>query len=188
LTTFNAIAGQSLLDVCLNTYGSLDFLYKLLQDNGISSLNSEVASGQAFVWDDSLVVNQAINQSFSASGVKYSTDVSALGSVFYTITNGGNVVQPGGGPVVPPSTNKYQVVYSTSFTSGADGTTSMTINDIDGNPIIGFDIVQVENETKPLKNTEYSWNKTTAVLSLLGGVTCDFGMTLFVLYSKIEEA
>ena len=34
---FNSIAGQSIWDVCLNTYGTLDNMVKLLQDNDIDN-------------------------------------------------------------------------------------------------------------------------------------------------------
>lgn len=72
---FNAVDGQSLYDVCLNTYGSLDFMYKLLQDNGIRNVKDDVVTGQIFTWDDSLVINQQINQAFAASGIFYATDL-----------------------------------------------------------------------------------------------------------------
>lgn len=105
MQTFYSISGQSLLDVCLNTYGSMDYLYKLLQDNGVLNANTAVLSGQKFTWDDSLVINQQINQSFSQSGIYYSTDVSALGSVFTNTTNSPIVAppnSPAAAPYLPP--------------------------------------------------------------------------------------
>ena len=90
---FNAVSGQSLLDICLNTYGSLDFLYKLIQDNGVLNANTAILSGQLFTWDDSLVINQQVNRAYAASGVVYSTDVSALGSV-YTSTTSTPIIAP----------------------------------------------------------------------------------------------
>jgi hypothetical protein len=48
---FKAISGQSLIDICLNTYGSLDFLTQLIQDNNIQSINDSVSSGQIFNWN-----------------------------------------------------------------------------------------------------------------------------------------
>jgi hypothetical protein len=75
LQTFNAINGQSLLDVCLNTYGTTDLLYKLLQDNTIPNLNSTPVTGQQFVYDDSLVIDQGVNQYFNLTNTKYATDI-----------------------------------------------------------------------------------------------------------------
>lgn len=77
MQVFSAIDGQSLFDVCLNTYGSLDFMYKLLQDNAVASVKDEVATGQAFSWDDSQVINQQVNQAYAASGIFYSTSISS---------------------------------------------------------------------------------------------------------------
>lgn len=70
---FNAFNGQSLLDVCLNTYGSLDYLLKLVQDNGIANVNVVPVSGQAFVYDDSLVIDQSTLQQTTAAGIIYCT-------------------------------------------------------------------------------------------------------------------
>jgi hypothetical protein len=70
---YKAINGQSIYDVCLQTYGSLDYLYKLMQDNAFAGLDDKVISGQEFVWDDSLVINQQVNAAFLATGQLYST-------------------------------------------------------------------------------------------------------------------
>jgi hypothetical protein len=70
---YKAINGQSIYDVCLQTYGSLDYLFKLMQDNAFAGLDDKVISGQEFVWDDSLVINQQVNAAFSATGQLYST-------------------------------------------------------------------------------------------------------------------
>lgn len=77
MQAYNAIDGQSLLDVCLNTYGDLGYLYKLLQDNNVLNADEIVKSGDAFIWDDSLVQNQQINAAYAASGIYYSTDIGA---------------------------------------------------------------------------------------------------------------
>lgn len=188
MKVYNAIAGQSIYDVCLQTYGTLDYLYKLLQDNGIAGVDVPVTSRQQFTWDDSLVVDQQVNAAFAGTSKRYSTDVSPLGSVFYVINNNGTIVpnEPSSPyePPVNPST-QYQMVLGTSFTSGADNTTSFTILDISGNPITGFDIVQIELNIQPLKADQYVWNPATANLTLLGGLTIDNGSTAYILYSKI---
>ncbi|MEI8111182.1 MAG: hypothetical protein WCH59_09355 [Chitinophagia bacterium] len=188
MQTYKAIAGQSIYDVCLQTYGSLDYLYKLMQDNGILGIDQPVYSGMSFAWDDSLIVDQQLNAGFSASGQKYSTDTSSLGNVNFVVERGAIDTVPNqpSTPYTPPaSSGTYQVTLSTSFTSNADGVTTITPLDINNNTLVGCDIVQIELEIKGLKKSEYSWNKTTGVLTLLGGVTCDNGMTLFILYSKM---
>lgn len=184
---YSAIAGQSIYDVCLQTYGSLDYLYRLMQDNGIEGLNEQIYSRQEFVWDDSLVVDQLINAAFAATGQRYSTDMSSLGNVYYVTQQApiNSVPNVPSTPYVPPTASGiYTVTLSTSFTSNQDGVTVLTPLDINGNPLIGCDIVQVEREIKPLFSSQWSWNKTTGVLTLLNGVTVDLDVSLFILYSK----
>lgn len=189
MTTYYAIAGQSIYDVCLQTYGALDYLFKLLQDNGINGLNEPVNSRQPFQWDETLVQDQQLNTSFLANGVRYATDISGNGSVFYVTntTGGGGGINPPPDPYQPPTnpSKTYQMVFNTYFTSGTDGTTVVTLTDVDGNLLTGFDIVQIEKEIKPLKPSQYVWNKNLAQLTLIDGTTVDNGETLFVLYSKI---
>lgn len=174
--------------MCLQTYGELDYLYKLMQDNGIQGLDQEVLSGQQFVWDDSLVVDQQINQAFASTSTVYATSVGDLGSVFFVDTvEGGQTIQPNPTPVAPEGegAGQYSVTLGTSFTSNADGLTVITPLDINGNLLIGADLVQVEKEIKPLKASQYTWNKNTGTLTLLDGLTCDNLETMFFLYSKI---
>ena len=46
--------GQSLIDICLGTYGSLDFINKLMSDNNIDDINISPISQQIFIWDDKI--------------------------------------------------------------------------------------------------------------------------------------
>jgi hypothetical protein len=191
MRTYKAIAGQSIYDVCLQTYGTLDLIYKMMQDNGVNGLNEPVLSGQAFVWDESLVQDQQLNAAFVASGKIYATDVSNYGSVFYVINNTGSIVPNNPGtPYLPPSNteNQYQMVLSTSFTSNQDNLTSFTPLDINGNTLVGFDIVQIELNIQPLKASDFVWNKSFGVCTLLNGLTIDNGSTAYILYSKIVTA
>jgi hypothetical protein len=157
-----------------------------MQDNDISGLNESVLSGQPFVWDDNLVMDQQLNAAFAATNTRYSTDVSPLGSVYYVVNNGGAIVPNNSdNPYTPPSQNSYQMVLSTSYTSNMDGKTVLSPLDINGNSLAGFDIVQIEKEIKPLKANQFVWNKPQGVLTLVNGVTLDDTETLFILYSKI---
>lgn len=71
MQNYNSVNGQSLLDVCLSVYGTLDYLYKLIVDNNINGVDYEPSTGQVFVYDDSLTVNSNAFQKRSVA--KYST-------------------------------------------------------------------------------------------------------------------
>lgn len=62
LQSYNSTNGQSIYDVCLMTYGSLDYLSKLIIDNGYGSADN-YPGNKIFIWDDSLIVDSvAYNQ------------------------------------------------------------------------------------------------------------------------------
>lgn len=184
MTEFRAVAGQSPQDVCINTYGKMDNFVKLLLDSGVSSMDAEIYSNQPFVWDENLVSNQATSIAIAAAKIRYATDISALGNLFYIVPSGGPILGPP--PTGVPTTNKIDMVFFTTYDCNADGTTAVVVNDTNGNPITGFDVFAVELETKPMKSdgSEWSWNKTTATLTLLGGLTIDRNMRLSVWYKK----
>ena len=52
---FIAISNSTIYDVCLITYGALDYLIKLLVDNNITDINTNPINGQKFLYDDTLV-------------------------------------------------------------------------------------------------------------------------------------
>ena len=54
---FIAVANSTIFDVCLNTYGTLDFLGKLIQDNP-ETATMYPTLGSVLLWDDSLQVSQ----------------------------------------------------------------------------------------------------------------------------------
>lgn len=187
IRSFSAVDGQSIFDVCLNCYGTLDLLYKLIQDSSVGSVNDIPQSRQVYIYDDSLVSDQNINQSFTLNGLKYATITGQKGSIYYIISqlNPPKIVPPVGPTNPDPTMSTYQLVGSTSFTSSADGTTVITLVDADGNSMIGYDIVQIEREIKPFTADQFQWNKTNSMLTLLGGTTVDKDQTLFVIYSKM---
>lgn len=185
LKKFNAVYGQSNFDVCLNTYGSLDNLYKLLKDSGVDGINSTPASNQQFTYDDDLLVNGGVTQNFELNGIKYATDIGINGSVYYIIKQ----KQPPGikpppiidVPPIPPTDMKE--IASTSYLSNADGTTIITPTDKDGLSMVGYTLIFIEKETKPLINAQWNWNRSLGILTLLG-TTLDDTQTLFILYAK----
>jgi hypothetical protein len=191
---YSAVYGQSMFDVCLNTYGTLDRLIKQLVDSGgTQGVNDIPASGQVFVYDDDLVDDQAVNQAYLLTGVRYATINGTNGQTYYIINQNPVVPVPGGNlpgpPVTPPNpATMLTQVNGTSFVSGADGTTVITPFDKDGNSMIGCDIVQIEKEIRPIINANYVWNKTSGILTLTNGETVDKDQTLFIIYSKQVSA
>lgn len=73
MKTFAAVNGQSLLDVCLNVYSSLDYLVKLAKDNNIDNLNANIVSGQEFEWDDTVSADSAVVQQNIQQRIYYAT-------------------------------------------------------------------------------------------------------------------
>lgn len=69
---FNCVAGSGWLDVCLNTYGSLDYFVKLMNDN---ELTPEVppVTGQVVNWDNTIVSNQSVAISLRAKNIIFAT-------------------------------------------------------------------------------------------------------------------
>jgi hypothetical protein len=189
LKTYNAVNGQSIYDVCLNAYGSLDNLVKLLTDSGAGQgVNDVPASRQAYIFDDSLVIDQSINQAYTLSGIRYATLLGTNGQTYYVIIQKRPKPITGEQPTVIPPVNPDDMitqVASTEFVSGANGTTVITPLDKDGNSMIGYDLVQLEKEIRPISKNNWVWNKTSGILTLTNSEVVDTGETLFILYSKI---
>ena len=55
MKTFTAISNSTIYDVCLNTYGTLDYLVKLMVDNNHAGVDVFPTNGQIFVYDETLV-------------------------------------------------------------------------------------------------------------------------------------
>lgn len=54
---FNAVENSSIWDVCLNTYGTLNYLVKLMVDNNHAGVNIYPNSGQIYLYEQELVEN-----------------------------------------------------------------------------------------------------------------------------------
>jgi len=72
---YNCQNGQSWYDVCLNTYGSLDYLGKLVSDNG-GELNIQPTTNTVIYWDQSLVKDSSLLSLIKNNGYVYNTGVS----------------------------------------------------------------------------------------------------------------
>lgn len=183
MSTFNSFDGQSLFDVCLNTYGSLDYLYKLLQDSNVASINEPVKSNQQFNWDSTLIIDQAIYRTTTLTGKIFATAASNNLNTYYLIIGESVPVSPSI-PYTPPNNYnqpmQYQKSYSTSYTALTDGEKIISLPQL-----AGKDILQIEKEIKPLKATDFTWNKTTAVLTLNDEFAMYTGETLYILATEI---
>jgi hypothetical protein len=86
LSEYRAQNGQSVVDVCLNTYGTTAYMYKLLQDSGVSSVDSVPATGDVFYYDIALAVNSNTSRTKVMTPVRYATlanqDLTDLDSIF----------------------------------------------------------------------------------------------------------
>lgn len=71
---YNCQNGQSWYDVCLNTYGSLDYLGKLVSDNG-GELNIQPTTSTVIYWDQSLVKDSSLLSLIKNNGYVYNTGV-----------------------------------------------------------------------------------------------------------------
>lgn len=67
---FKAVDMSTIYDVCLNTYGNLDLLVKLMVDNGHNGVNEYPTAGQVYVYDDTLVYGLAQQKN---NTIKYAT-------------------------------------------------------------------------------------------------------------------
>jgi hypothetical protein len=83
--------------------------------------------------------------------------------------------------IVPPiSINQmYQKADADSYTAGIDGETVIPLPQW-----IGWDVLSVEDEVKPLKKSEYAWNKSSGTLALQGGLTLRKPDAVFPLYQN----
>lgn len=186
LEKYIAVEGQSLYDVCLNTYGTLDLLRRLMDDSGVDNVNHLPFSGQVFLFDPELVVDQALQRSQVVTETRYATAVNKLGGNYYSVIDNGVIGAPtgGGSPYTPP-TNPNEVTYekqltaSDQYTAGADGEAVINLT-----AWIGWDVLQIEREIMPLKDNQFAWNKISGTLTLTSDAAMEAGQSLFLLFTK----
>jgi len=77
---YKAINGQGLFDICLQVYGTLDLLYKLIADNGIDNVNITDLAQKVFIFDTTLIQNSALLKKNNIENVIYATQISDQGS------------------------------------------------------------------------------------------------------------
>jgi len=170
-STYLGIEGQSYSDIVLNTYGSLDFYAKFLDDNNLSPEDAPY-SGQVFTWDETLVVNQAQTNSLLRNNIKFST-LSGIPTL--------NQNLPPNAPPTPPNMAQTIKPIGVSYTATTDGESVVTLTELQG----AESIVQIEKELKPLKTSEFVADLTAGTITLVGDKSLAAGETLFIIYNKI---
>lgn len=80
MSTFTAINNSTIFDVCLNTYGTLNKLAQLMDDNDWEGVSTYPAQGDEFTFDNTQVSipgYQNLNTNFAviagASQIKFAT-------------------------------------------------------------------------------------------------------------------
>ncbi len=73
MKSFKVISNCTIYDVCLNTYGTLDLLVKLMVDNNFPGVNSYPVNGSEFVFDETLINNELIYNQATLNNIKYAT-------------------------------------------------------------------------------------------------------------------
>lgn len=69
---FNTYNGQTFSDVTVNTYGSMDYYVKLLNDNGLSP-DSIPESGGSVEWDTNIVRDQSVQTLINQNNIIFAT-------------------------------------------------------------------------------------------------------------------
>lgn len=101
IQSYVAISNQNIYDVCNMTYGTLDLLFKLIQDNDFGSVNNYPFQGQVFTWDDTLVFNDASNKANSLTNTIYATKGSGVGNIEFNIQSNGLPIK--GSQIITPT-------------------------------------------------------------------------------------
>lgn len=70
--------GQSIYDVCLQTYGTLEYLFKLIRDNNIGSVSAQFFHKE-FFFDEDLVEDYLLYSKINNENINYITSVGFLG-------------------------------------------------------------------------------------------------------------
>jgi len=66
--------GQTIYDIAIMTYGSLDYVYKIVQDNLLYNINDPVPSSKTLIFDKDLVIDLTVFNAIVNRGVIFSTD------------------------------------------------------------------------------------------------------------------
>lgn len=84
MSTYSSKLNQSIYDVCLQTYGTLDMLVKLMTDNNISGLEDDFPAGTLFFFGETKTPGtklQNISKTNFQQNIIYSTKYKSGGAL-----------------------------------------------------------------------------------------------------------
>jgi len=80
--TFYSKNNQNIFDICIQTYGDLNNMYKLIQDSNFESLSKTPVIGTPFIFDNSLISNYAFYNQINGNGQIINTNTVVENTVF----------------------------------------------------------------------------------------------------------
>jgi len=94
--------GQSLLDVCIQIYGSNDYMLKLITDNNLIGVSPPNLNGTVLIFDSTLIAQPSLFNKNKNKGVVYATSAVAQEVVYsnegqtiiYTSEDGSKIYTP----------------------------------------------------------------------------------------------
>ena len=84
IQNIKTLQGQSIYDICLQSYGSLDLMNKLLKDNNIYNLDSTDISMRNINFDETKVIDKYILDYIYKNKINYSTGINLNMKVLVT--------------------------------------------------------------------------------------------------------
>lgn len=94
-------AGQNIYDICLQVYGDLSYLYKLIQDNSLSNIQSNILPGTLFNFNPTLTKNTLFSSWLNKNNIILGTDSNPFKvysnetqTVIYTSEDGSVIYTP----------------------------------------------------------------------------------------------
>lgn len=176
MLVFNSMNGMSIWDVCLQTYGSFDYMVKLLTDNNITDIDTVPLSGQSFVWDET--ISTGASQISKNSNVILATSVLKNGSVLSIVEESGMGISVPiyNQPINPMIITKYQKTLETQYVAGG-GETFIVLPEL-----IGSEIIQLNREIQPQRAGTFALNKNTGQITFYSDPLVETE-TIYIIYS-----
>lgn len=87
IRTFTPPKNATTIDICLNTYGTLDLLTKLLIDNDIIDINQLAVGNEIYQYDFELINDYPMINQIVERNIKFTTGDSIIRDTFNPIDN-----------------------------------------------------------------------------------------------------
>ena len=82
---FKSVQGMSIYDICMQVYGTLDYLYKLIQDSGFSNSQTYPLPGTSFIFNPTLAVSALFNSWLNKNNIIINTGSKGAFTVFSNV-------------------------------------------------------------------------------------------------------